>query len=125
MPFSIGAMGRDVDIVLIDATVPSVTETYFPAGILREHLRALERASLVVITKADQISQKSLRPLEEELEKFIPRERLFRSSIVLKEWFHFREGRWCRPPSRRAGSTPSPFAHRQSQKFHPRLKNLG
>lgn len=113
-------MGRDADIVLIDATCPFGNGRHFPAGILREHLQALERASLVVITKADQISQEILEPLEEGLEKVVPRKRLFRSSIVLKEWFRFDEGEWRRssePPCRRrafafsAIGSPRSFIH--------------
>ncbi len=44
---------RDVDIVLIDATNPFGNEKLFPEGILREPFNALDRAHIIVITKAD------------------------------------------------------------------------
>lgn len=51
---------RDVDIVLIDATDPFGGGYCPPAGRLREPLSALDRATLVVITRADLVSHDSL-----------------------------------------------------------------
>jgi len=44
---------RDLDIVLVDAGNPLGNGKLFPAGILREPLRALNRAHAVLITKID------------------------------------------------------------------------
>ncbi len=45
--------GRDLDIVLVDATDPFGNGKLFPAGILREPLAALKRAQVVLITGAE------------------------------------------------------------------------
>ena len=46
-------MGRDLDIVLIDATCPFGNGKLFPAGILREKPDAIARADLVILTKTE------------------------------------------------------------------------
>ena len=47
------ALSRDVDLVLLDATDATGLDAMVPAGRLREPLRGLERATAVVITRAD------------------------------------------------------------------------
>lgn len=47
------ALHRDVDLVLLDATDAAGLDALLPSGRLREPLRGLERASAVVITRAD------------------------------------------------------------------------
>jgi tetraacyldisaccharide 4'-kinase len=47
-------LARDLNIVLIDGADPFGTGKLFPAGILREPLAALDRADIVLITRADQ-----------------------------------------------------------------------
>ncbi|MDO9508519.1 MAG: tetraacyldisaccharide 4'-kinase, partial [Thermovirgaceae bacterium] len=58
-------MGRDVDIVLVDATCPFGNGRLMPAGMLREPVNSISRAHIAVITKADQVPPGSLRELEE------------------------------------------------------------
>ena len=47
-------LARDLDIVLIDALNPFGYGRLLPRGLLRESLTGLQRASLIVITRADQ-----------------------------------------------------------------------
>jgi tetraacyldisaccharide 4'-kinase len=47
------ALHRDVDLVLVDATDAPGLDALLPAGRLREPLKGLERASAVLITRAD------------------------------------------------------------------------
>jgi tetraacyldisaccharide 4'-kinase len=47
------ALQRDVDLVLLDATDATGLDAMFPAGRLREPLRNLERATAVLITRAE------------------------------------------------------------------------
>lgn len=47
------ALRRDVDLLLLDATDATGLDAMLPAGRLREPLRGLERATTVVITRAD------------------------------------------------------------------------
>ncbi len=46
-------LARDVDIVLLDSTDPLESQRLLPAGRLREPLRGLARADMIVITRAD------------------------------------------------------------------------
>ncbi len=65
-------MGRDLDIVLIDATNPFGYEYVLPRGLLREPLEGLKRADVIIVTKANQISEKELRNLENRLQVMVP-----------------------------------------------------
>lgn len=47
------ALHRDIDLVLLDATDAGGLDALLPAGRLREPLRELDRASAVMITRAD------------------------------------------------------------------------
>ncbi|MHC5009923.1 MAG: tetraacyldisaccharide 4'-kinase [Planctomycetota bacterium] len=54
------ALRRDLDIVLLDATRPFGYGHLLPRGRLREPARALARAGLVVVTRAERISAEDL-----------------------------------------------------------------
>jgi tetraacyldisaccharide 4'-kinase len=47
-------MGRDLDIVCVDATQPLRSASLMPRGRLREAVRRLRRAHLIVLTRVDQ-----------------------------------------------------------------------
>jgi tetraacyldisaccharide 4''-kinase len=79
-------MGRDLDIVLVDATCPFGNGKMFPAGILREHPEALQRADLVVLTKADQADPETVARIRDELSRWTPAERIFSARIQLDGW---------------------------------------
>lgn len=79
-------LGRDVDIVLVDAACPFGNGRLAPGGILREPLNSLKRAHIIVITKVDQVSPKALAELEGRLLRIVPRSRLFRSYLRIKKW---------------------------------------
>ena len=49
-------LGRDLDIVLIDALDPFGQNYLFPRGLLREPVSALRRAGLVLLSRADLVS---------------------------------------------------------------------
>ena len=55
---------RDLDIVLIDAINPWGYGTVLPRGLLREPISALQRADLVVVTRADFCDKKQLEQIE-------------------------------------------------------------
>jgi tetraacyldisaccharide 4'-kinase len=58
---------RDLDIVLIDALNPWGYGHLLPRGLLRERLSGLRRAELVVITRADQVSDDQRAAIRAEL----------------------------------------------------------
>jgi len=60
-------LGRELDIVTVDATLPFGYGKMLPAGLLREPVSALKRADAVVITRCDQSSEAQLGRLEEKL----------------------------------------------------------
>ena len=60
-------LGRDLDIVLIDATEPWGYGRVFPAGMLREPRRGLGRANLIVLTRSDRVRPEVLASLEDEV----------------------------------------------------------
>ncbi|MBI4654193.1 MAG: tetraacyldisaccharide 4'-kinase [Nitrospirae bacterium] len=53
------SLHRDIDILLIDATNAFGNGKLFPEGILREPLRAIKRAHVIVLTKTDAISDET------------------------------------------------------------------
>jgi len=65
-------LGRDLDIVTIDAMCPFGYDKIFPAGLLREPIAALKRADAVVVTRCDQQSEAELGQLEEKLREVNP-----------------------------------------------------
>jgi tetraacyldisaccharide 4'-kinase len=65
-------LGRDVDIVTIDGTVPFGFSKLLPAGLLREPLNSLNRADAAVITRCDQVDEVELNQLEDKLKQVNP-----------------------------------------------------
>lgn len=65
-------IARDLDIVLIDAMNPWGHGHLLPRGLLREPVSALKRASLVVITRVDQVSREALDRIRCEIARFHP-----------------------------------------------------
>jgi len=75
-------LGRDVDVVLVDATrpwgLPAPAEggdpvcALLPRGFLRESPNGLKRASAVVLTRCDQATDARIQQLEAEIERLAP-----------------------------------------------------
>ncbi|MBI4682252.1 MAG: tetraacyldisaccharide 4'-kinase [Nitrospirae bacterium] len=61
---------RDVDVLLIDATNPFGNEKLFPEGRLREPLRAMKRAHIIVITKADMAIQGAITAITRRIKQY-------------------------------------------------------
>ncbi|MDR3254192.1 MAG: tetraacyldisaccharide 4'-kinase [Synergistaceae bacterium] len=85
-------MGRDLDMVLIDATCPFGNGRLFPSGILREGEGALSRADIVVITKVEQASAESIEATKAKLAKWIAQERIFTARVTLDSWMALKNG---------------------------------
>ncbi len=65
-------LGRDLDIVTIDATVPFGYGRLLPAGLLREPIGSLKRAGAVVLTRSDQVSEEKLSQIESRIRQVRP-----------------------------------------------------
>ncbi len=66
-------MARDLDIVLIDATNPWGFGHLLPRGLLREPARNLRRASLVMLTRCDQVSAEQRDAIRGQVRRLAPR----------------------------------------------------
>ena len=105
-------MARDADIVLVDACCPFGNGWVAPAGILREPPAELSRASLVVITKSDQVSPERLNGLAAEIGRYVPGEKSFIQGSPFPTGRV--EGRW-RGETCPAPGTVLAFCHRSPE----------
>ena len=85
-------LGRDMDIVLVDATSPFGNFLFPPTGILREAPGALSRAHMVVITKSDQVPPEELQKILGRIRKYFRHEGIFFSSLEVDKWSCWLEG---------------------------------
>jgi tetraacyldisaccharide 4'-kinase len=60
-------LGRVLDIVLVDATMPFGYDHLLPRGLLREPVKSLKRAQVVVISRADQASRAALERIDKRV----------------------------------------------------------
>ena len=71
---------RDIDVLLIDATNPFGNEKLFPEGIMREPFEALERAHVIVITKADTAAPGAIQDITQKIKEYNNEVRIFHAS---------------------------------------------
>ena len=96
-------VGRDLDIVLIDATLPFGYGHILPRGLLREPLRGLARAELVIITRADRVDAAALRDIESTIRRHHPEVPILHAEHGPAGLFSF-DGRRQEPPQGRIGA---------------------
>jgi tetraacyldisaccharide 4'-kinase len=65
-------LARDLDIVLIDATNPWGYGYLLPRGLLRESMRGLKRARVVMLTRCDQVESSELQRIRERVAQLAP-----------------------------------------------------
>src|SRR5262245_3486513 len=65
-------LARDLDLVLIDATNPWGHGRLIPRGLLREPLAALRRASAILLTRTDQVSQNEIDKIVRRIRRDTP-----------------------------------------------------
>lgn len=63
-------LNRDANIVLVDAKNPFGNKELLPSGILREPLTALKRANLVLLTHCDQVSERQLENIKDQIREY-------------------------------------------------------
>ncbi len=81
-------IGRDLDIVVIDATNPFGYDEVLPRGLLREPLAGLKRADLLVVSRVDLVSADALERLGERLEVLapgVPRVRCRHAGVAMRD----------------------------------------
>lgn len=62
-------MGRDLDIVLLDASCPPHTQRLLPAGLFREPMSSLSRCHIVILTRVDQADENELNALKLQIKR--------------------------------------------------------
>lgn len=62
-------LARDLDIVLVDATAPFGFGRLLPRGLLREPIKSLRRADLIVLTHSDEVDESARRLLTARLKR--------------------------------------------------------
>jgi len=65
-------IGRDLNILMLDATAMFGNGSMFPRGILREPVSSLKRADIFVLAKTDRIDTGRMRDIVRELERLKP-----------------------------------------------------
>jgi len=63
---------RDLDIVLIDATAPFGYGHLLPRGLLREPLSGLNRADVVILSRADMVAPDRRAEIRQRVERYAP-----------------------------------------------------
>ena len=79
-------LGRDLDVVLLDATNPWGHGRHFPRGLLRESPRELRRGGVVMLTRCDQVPDEDVRALEEKARKLAPGAPVVATEHAPVEW---------------------------------------
>lgn len=81
-------LARDLDIVLLDAAAPFANGFLLPRGLLREAPGALQRAGIIVITRAQAVAD--LAPLRRQLAVLAPAVPVFTADLRATELRDFR-----------------------------------
>ena len=76
------ALGRDLDIVLVDSSRPPWEDDLLPAGRLREPPGALRRAGVIVLTRVQDWTVRG--PLETRLRRLAPEAEIYRARTRLR-----------------------------------------
>lgn len=69
-------IGRELDIVLIDATCPFGYEHLLPRGLLREPVESLARCDVVVITRVDQVDDSQVQQILHRVAKYVEEDKV-------------------------------------------------
>lgn len=80
-------LGRVVDLLLIDAHRPFGNGRVLPAGMLREPIDSMKRATLIVLTRIGESTDEERALLERRIGECLPQERVFRSGLVADTWW--------------------------------------
>lgn len=79
-------LGRDLDVVLLDATNPWGHGRHFPRGLLRESPRELRRAGVVMLTRCDQVPDEDVHAIDAKARQFAPGAPVVATEHAPVEW---------------------------------------
>lgn len=109
-------LGRDLDIVLIDALAPWGLGHLLPRGLLREPVHNLRRADAVIVTRCDQADAGALEQIEARVHRIKPELPILRSAHRPAGWVDLDGREAALPDGARVGcfagiARPEAFAH--------------
>jgi len=79
-------LGRNLDLVLIDATNPFGYDHLIPRGLLREPLGSLQRADAVIVTRCDQVTPQHLALIQERIQQHVAKDRIALVQFMPSAW---------------------------------------
>lgn len=65
-------LGRDLDVVLVDALDPFGCNHVFPRGLLREPIAGIRRAKVILLSRADQVDTAARAAIRKAYEQYAP-----------------------------------------------------
>jgi tetraacyldisaccharide 4'-kinase len=89
---------RDLDIVLLDATNPFGNSKTLPFGILREPLENLNRADLIVLTRANLVEAKQISDLKIQISKLYPNCPILKAENKITKLVELKDFHKSQPP---------------------------
>jgi tetraacyldisaccharide 4'-kinase len=78
------SLARDLDILLIDALNPFGYNHVLPRGLLREPMKNMKRADVIMITRADQVEKGELEDLQRQIRRRLPDTPVLKAAHKLK-----------------------------------------
>jgi tetraacyldisaccharide 4'-kinase len=66
-------LARDLNILMLDALEPFGYGHLLPRGLLREPIRSLKRVDVIIVSRADQVSDQKLADLRTVLQRYAPK----------------------------------------------------
>ncbi|MEL7498925.1 MAG: tetraacyldisaccharide 4'-kinase [Planctomycetota bacterium] len=73
---------RDLDVVVIDATLPFGYGRLLPSGLLREPIDGLKRSDWVVLSRTNMVTSETLTSIKRKIEPFVAAERIVESTMA-------------------------------------------
>lgn len=83
------ALGRDLDIVVVDATAPFGFGNLLPLGLLREPVKNISRADFVVLSRCDQVSQEEISRTQAQIKRYCPNLPIAKTKVQPATWMQY------------------------------------
>ena len=83
------ALGRDLDIIVVDATAPFGFGHLLPRGLLREPVENIARADFVVLSRCDQVSGEELSRTETNFRQYCPSLPVAKTKVQPATWMQY------------------------------------
>lgn len=113
---------RDVDVVIVDATLPFGYGRVLPRGLLREPIASLSRADWVIISRTELVSEVQKDEIREMIQAFVPGERILESRMKAQKAIPF-SGDAISMDALKEGKTFALCAIGNPENFFSMLKN--